>query len=94
MNGALAVIVAVGVAAAGAFIAVFALQRGRNRRLKAELDKQSRLKRRAEKTADQLVGLQKTQQDVRQEAEKEKVEIDEADDSALIDHANDLFPGS
>lgn len=91
MNGTIILIAVLG--AAGAVLAgVIALQRGRNRRLKTELGRETRLKRRAEKTAGKLVELQDTQQEIRVEAEKETGEIDETDDAGLVDLANDLFP--
>ena len=90
MNGTIILIAALG--AGGVLAGVIALQRGRNRRLKTELGRQTKLKRRAEKRADKLVDLQGTQQEIRLEAEKEQGEVDETDDAGLIDLANDLFP--
>ena len=90
MNGAIILIAALG--AGGVLAGVIALQRGRNRRLKTELGRQTRLKQRAETTAGKLVDLQGTQQEIRLEAEKETGKIDETDDAGLIDLANDLFP--
>lgn len=90
MSGTIILIAALG--AGGVLAGVIALQRGRNRRLKTELGRQTKLKRRAEKRADKLVDLQGTQQEIRLEAEKEQGKIDETDDAGLIDLANDLFP--
>lgn len=90
MNGTIILIAALG--AGGVLAGVIALQRGRNRRLKTELGRQTRLTRRAEKRAEKLGELQGAQQEIRLEAEKEKGEIDETDDAGLIDLANDLFP--
>lgn len=90
MNGTIVLIAVLG--AGGVLAGVIALQRGRNRRLKTELGRQTRLKQRAEQTAGKLVDLQEKQQEIRVETEQETGKIDETDDAGLIDLANDLFP--